>query len=418
MRRAVKAMRLHGNTLRPQRARPIESGAYLDQPGMIGPAAVLPTDLPSVNFDADIKDASLAPLRTALLSLGGVLRAARETDSARAASRALGFLRRSVSLPFGMREAKEIADVIHDGDDEVDLAVRAMFRPKVALAKLSAIADLVPSKALEALCLSGSIQTKVAAWEEETPVSAKLAALLDAAPDGAAGILVVVPDRRMADLFILSERVKRWKIVVVSADDLAAQLTVARLQRMIIVGPTPETLHILMTSAAVPPSVWLLGDSSGVGLLAAELGPIERLPEFAPLAARASALRKALLRGGADEALDLGEASFEASDVPTVKKADFTRSGEAYAGDTVLIRTRRGEFVYRPGSTILVHSASEIRPFLPQEAQRIRVGDAILALSPDIHETLRRAISGSRKSRDELAVNQQRGLALVSATRH
>lgn len=32
------------------------------------------------------------------------------------------------------------------------------------------------------------------------------------------------------------------------------------------------------------------------------------------------------------------------------------------------------------------------------------MGDAILALSPDIHETLRRAISGSRKHRDELAI--------------
>ena len=416
MRRAAKALRIHGNTLRPQRARPIESGAYLDQPGMIGPAAIFPADLPSVSFDADIKDASLAPLRTALLSLGGELRAARETDCARAVSQALGFLRRSVCLPFGMREAKEIADVIHDGDDEVDVAVRAMFRPKVALAKLSAIADLVPTKASEALRLSASIQAKVSAWEEETPVSAKLAALLNAAPDGATGILVVVSDRRIADLFILSERVKRWKIVVVSANDLAAHLTVARPRHMIVVGPTPETLHVLLTSAAVPSSVSLLGDSSGVGLLAAELGPIERLPEFAPLAARASALRKALSRGGSDESLDLDEASFEASDVPTIRKADFTRSGEAYAGDTVLIRTRRGEFVYRSSSTVLVHSAGEIRPFVQQEAQRIRVGDAILALSPDIHETLRRAISGSRKSRDELAVYHKQVAARRGAT--
>lgn len=416
MRRAAKALRIHGNTLRPQRARPVELGAYLDQPGMIGSAAILPADLPTVNFDADIKDASLAPLRTALLSLGSKLRDERETDCARAVSQALGFLRRSVSLPFGIREAREIADVIHDGDDEVDLAVRDMFRPKMALAKLSAIANLVPSKASEALDLSASIQAKVAAWEEETPVSAKLATLLDAAHNGAVDTLVVVPDRRVADLFILSERVRRWKIDVVAAEGLAAQLAAAQPRRMIVVGPTPEILHVLLTSAAVPASVSLLGDSSGVGLLAAELGPIERLSEFAPLAARALALRKALSRGGADESLDLGEASFEASDMHAVGKADFTRSGEAYAGDTILIRTRRGEFVYRPGSTVLVHSAGEIRPFVPKEAQRIRIGDAILALSPDIHETLRRAISGSRKSRDELATYHKQVAARRGAT--
>ena len=407
MHRAARVVRNNANGRRLRRPRLLEIGAYLDRPGMIGPAAVLPDHLPAVSFDADIKDASLAPLRAALLSFGGELRVAREVDGARAVSQALGFLRRCVSLPFGLGEARKIADVIHDSDDEVDLSIRSMFRPKVALATLSAIAHFVPSKASEALRLSDSIQAKVAAWEQETPVSAKLSALLDASNDATAKTLVVVPDRRIADLFILSDRVKRWNIDVVTAENLAFHLASATPRRMVVTGPTPETIQVLLTSATLPASVSILGDSSGVGLLIAELGPIERLAEFAPLAARASALRRALSRGGADESLDLGEASFEASDRPTVIKADFTRLGEAYTGDTVLIRTRRGEFMYRASSSVLVHSAGEVRPFVPQDAQRIRVGEAILALSPDIHETLRRAISGSRKHRDELAIYHQ-----------
>ena len=403
MRRAVKGLRAQGHALRPPRQRPIEIGAYLEKAGMIGAAAVLPADLPPVAFEADIKDASLTPLRTRLLTFGGELRAARESDAALAVSQALGFLRRSVTLPFGMAEARRVADVIHNGDDEIDLEVRAMFRPKMALAKLAAVADTVPSRAAKALALSEAIKSKVCAWEDETPVSAKLSSLLDADPEKGEGTLVVVPHRQVADLFMLSERADRWRIAVVAADGLAAQLAAHPPRLMIVVGPTPATLHTLLISAAVPPAVSLLADSSGVGLLLAELAPIERLPEFAPLAARASALRRSLARGGADESLDLSEASFEASGESAVREADFTRSGEAYAGDTILIRTRRGAFAYRPASTVLMHSAGEIRPFVPQEAQRVRVGDAILALSPDIHETLRRAISGSRKSREELA---------------
>lgn len=199
-------------------------------------------------------------------------------------------------------------------------------------------------------------------------MSAKLSALLDASNDGTARTLVVVSDRRIADLFILSERVRRWNIDVVAAENLASHLASATPRRMIVTGPTPETIQVLLTSTALPALVSILGDSSGVGLLLAELGPIERLAEFAPLAARASALRRALSRGGADESLDLGEASFQASDRPTKVTADFTRSGDSYIGDTVLIRTRHGEFIYRPTSAVLVHSAGEIRPFVSQEA--------------------------------------------------
>jgi hypothetical protein len=344
------------------------------------------------------------------------LRTAHENDAALAVSRALSFLRSCAALPFGVAEAQSIADIIHDSDDEIDLAVRAMFRPKMALAKLAAIAATVPAHASQARALTSAIQGKVAAWENETPVSAKLTSLLDAAPEGGEGILVVVHNRRISDLFILSDRVKRWRISVVAADSLAAELDAKRPRQLIVVGPVPETLQALLTSADVPSSVMLLGDSSGMGLLAAELSAIERLPEFAPLVARTSALRAALTRGGGDESLDLSEASFHASELPVTPHTDFTRSGEGYAGDTVQIQTRHSVFTYRPTSTVLVHSAGELRPFVASDAKRIRVGDAILALGPDIHETLRRAISGSRKSRDELAVYHKQVAARRNST--
>ena len=405
MRRAVKLLRMHGSTMRPPRRGPVEIGIYLDTPGMIGPRPILPENLPPVTFEADIKDASLAPLRSALLSFGSELREEKESDAAKAVSGALTFLRRAVSLPFGMEEARSIADVIYDGDDDVDLAVRAMFRSKMALAKLAALADLLPSKGSKAVGLADQVMAKVAAWTDETPVSARLARMLDTAANSGSGIGVVVATRTVADLFSLSDRSQRWKCDIVASDDLAAALTSKPWIHLVVVGPNPEVLRTLLISPRVPRSVSLLGDSAGVGLLAAELAPIERLPAFSALADRAIALRRALLRGGADETLDISEASFEATTPVVPNQADFTRSGEVYRGDIVVLKTSRGgTYRYRPTGVVLVHSPGELRPFVPQEARRIQNGDHILALSPDIHETLRRAISGSRKARSELEV--------------
>ena len=141
-------------------------------------AAVLPSEVAPIAFEADIKDASLAAVRNDLLALGRSFRQAGQAAAADAVSRALAFVRRSASLPIGLREAREIADILHDGDDEVDISVRGLFRPKMALGPLAAAADLVPEFSDQARRLISDIETRVTAWDEETPVSAKLTLVL------------------------------------------------------------------------------------------------------------------------------------------------------------------------------------------------------------------------------------------------
>src|SRR5204863_2859345 len=124
--------------------------------------------------------------------------------AADAVSRALAFVRRSASLPIGLGEAREIADILHDGEDEVDSSVRALFRPKMALGLLAAAAELVPEFGDEARRLIRDVRTRVMAWDEETPVSAKLARVLEDDAWNSATTALIIPDRRTADGYLSS----------------------------------------------------------------------------------------------------------------------------------------------------------------------------------------------------------------------
>jgi hypothetical protein len=68
---------------------------------------------------------------------------------------------RSTSLPGGLREAREIADILQDGDDQVDVSVRGLFRSKMALGPVAAAADLVAEFGDEARRLIADIETRV-----------------------------------------------------------------------------------------------------------------------------------------------------------------------------------------------------------------------------------------------------------------
>ncbi|WP_204268038.1 hypothetical protein, partial [Escherichia coli] len=83
----------------------------------------------------------------------------------------------SASLPIGLSEARGIADILYDADDEVDSNVRAMFRPKMALGALLAVAEIAPAYSSEIRSLVEAVGSKVGEWESETPVSLKLASL-------------------------------------------------------------------------------------------------------------------------------------------------------------------------------------------------------------------------------------------------
>src|SRR3546814_3801170 len=89
-----------------------------------------PDEAAPIVFEADIKDASLASVRNDLLALGRKFRTMGQAAAADAVSRALAFVRRSASLPVGLREARDIADILHEGDrsDEHTSEIQSLIR--------------------------------------------------------------------------------------------------------------------------------------------------------------------------------------------------------------------------------------------------------------------------------------------------
>jgi hypothetical protein len=206
---AARALRSHAARLRPRRPAPMEVGFYLAEPGLLGRASVLPERLRDVSFTADIKDASLVAIREKLVALGRRLRDGGDGAGARGVSRALAFLRRVASLPLGLEEARLTADTLFDADDEVDAGVRAMFRPRMALGQLAELGESSPDGAFarEAVTL---IESRVAGWAAETPVSAKLVELMARPGWNSPGTLIAVPERRIAEVLMASDRGVTW----------------------------------------------------------------------------------------------------------------------------------------------------------------------------------------------------------------
>lgn len=416
LRRAVRTMRAYSAACRPSRKPPLEIGAYLPEPGIFGPACALATTLKPIAFEADIKDAALAGLRDRLVALGRKLREASQPMAAEGVSSALAFLRRSASLSVGLQEAREVADILHDGDDEVDVAARALFRPKMALAKLAATAELVPEFGEPARRLVAEIEAKVQAWNEETPVSAKLAQVLRDPAWNARNVVLAIPDRRTADIYLSSDRALSVACEIADHRALFARMVALKPKRVILLGPTPEALRALLIIEDLPDRVLLLGDAAGSALLAAELVPLARIPAFAAVAQRAAALTAALQRGGADEKLDLAEAEFRVAATLPEGTLDFTRAGEAYSGDIVQLKTNRiSRIQYRPGSDVLEFSPGELRPFERKAARTIRAGDRILVLSASLREPIRRALAGSKETLKQLALYHTRVAAIYAA---
>ncbi|MEW6453895.1 MAG: multiubiquitin domain-containing protein [Pseudomonadota bacterium] len=175
-RRATRVMKTIAATRRPK-GRVYETGAYLHHRGLLGPTANLPSEMPPISFQADIKDASLAPLRDRLVVLG---RALREDANAGASvvSRTLAFLRRAASLPIGLSEARQITDILYDADDEVDSNIQAMFRPKMAL----------------------DLAFRQVTVEDHTPTGAQLAAAAGFKPAQQATVLHMLPNGELEDI--------------------------------------------------------------------------------------------------------------------------------------------------------------------------------------------------------------------------
>lgn len=416
LRKAVRTLRTANAGLRPARRPPLEVGAYMQEPGLFGPASILPGDVAPIAFEADIKDASLATVRNDLLALGRSFRNVGQPIAADAVSRALAFVRRSASLPIGIRDAREIADILHDGDDEVDMSVRALFRPKMALGPLAAAADLVPELGDEARRLIRDVETRVAAWDDETPVSAKLVRVLEDDSWNSATTTLIIPDRRTADVYLSSDRALRIRCQIADVRGLTEWLTSKSPTRIIVVGTTPDVVRALLTAPVAPQRILLLGDAAGTALLSAEIAPLTRIAGFAAIAERARAMSTALQRGGANEKLDLAEAEFRVAAAIPEGEIDFTRSGEAYRGEIRHFTTTRGHrLAYRPTSDVLEFSPGETRPFERTQARDIRRGDRILVLDASVREPIRRAIAGSRENLKQLGLYHSRIAAIRAA---
>ena len=409
LRRAVRALRSAGAALRPARKPPLEIGAYLPEPGVLGSAVTLTTELPPIVFEADIKDATLVPLRTDLVSLGRIFRQSGAQLAADHVSKSLALLRRCASLPTGLKEAREIADILYDGEDEVDLAARSLFRPKMTLGPLAATAEMAPECADIVRGVTAELTAKLDTWDDETPVSVKLNRLMEQAAWNNSQTLLSIADLRAAEIYISSDRALRNACDIVDHRALPARLAVMPPKRVIVIGPTPEAVRALLTTPASPERVLLLGDAAGSALLAGEIGPLSRIAAFAAVAGRAQALATALKRGGADEKLDLAEAEFRVAATIPEGEIDFTRSGDSYRGDVIQFQTARGQrLVYRPNSDVLEFSPSEVRPFERRAAREIKAGDRILVLNAALREPIRRALAGSRESLKQLSFYHDR----------
>ncbi len=382
-----------------------ESGVYLDRDGIFGAESRLPQDLAPISFEADIKDASLAPIRRRLLSLGRDLKRSGVAFAASAAATVLRFVRRSASSPLGLREAQEIADILFDGEDEVDGAIRAMFRPKMALGQLGSIKDVAPEFGVEADSLLSAIEGKCANWVTDSPVSAKLSSLLADAKWNSSRSMISISERTVAELFMASDRALSCRCSIVDHGSLASRLQAEKPQRLLLLGPTPEAIRALLTAKDVPHLVALLGDVAGASLLGTEVAPLERLPEFSGFSARARAFVQALGKGGGDEELDISEVQFRIEAKPPEGEIDLTRSDDAYRGDVVRLTTSRGhKLVYRPASDVLIFRQSEVRPFERIAARELDVGESILVLDETVREPIRKAMAGSRQSLRQLAL--------------
>lgn len=402
-RRATRVMKTIAATRRPK-GRVYETGAYLHHRGLLGPTANLPSEMPPISFQADIKDASLAPLRDRLVVLG---RALREDANAGASvvSRTLAFLRRAASLPIGLSEARQITDILYDADDEVDSNIQAMFRPKMALGALLGVADIAPAHSSEIRSLVEAVGSKVSEWENETPVSLKLSSLLEQSAWNATSTVVAFPDRRIAETYLASDRAVRCNCTIIDHKGILDLSNSASVRRIIVIGPGPQAIRALLTTPLGPETVLLLGDAAGSALLSAELAPLGRIAAFSSIAGRAKALTEALRRGGTNEALDLAEAEFRIVVTDQKERIDLTQANEAYRGPVIEIRTQRGQILrYRPTSDVLLLSPGEARPFERVPARDIEAGETILVLKNDVRELIRRAIAGSRRSLKELGL--------------
>jgi hypothetical protein len=394
----------------PGRRHVVRSGAVVLRTGIFAtPGAAPVPELPPLPCDADVKDASLRPLRERLITLARSLRESGQAAAAVAVGSALRVVSAFASLPLGISEAKSTALVLFDGDGREDVKARSLFYPSSRLQRMADAAAVAPEFAADIRAVLEDLSSHIAQWDGATPVSLKLRSILADPAWNARDVLLVLPDTRTTDVFLVSDSAIDCGCTVIDGSTFAEHAETGW-RRIIIVRPDSKAVRGLLTLRNAPTFTLLLGDSAGAVPIAFELEQIASISDFAPFARRARALADALRRGGADAAtIDIAEPEFHYR-LPTAEDfIDLAQAADDYAGPTVRLRLESGaRAAYRPGGDVLLFTPDATRAFTRVEAQDVRTGDSILVLRKDIRDRLSDALLRSRKTAAQLKVYHER----------
>lgn len=407
IRRANATLRAHISAQKNGRRFPLLQGVLLMHPGTLEApgASAPPLDLSPIAFEADIKDASLVPLRDRLLNLARSLREAGRNDEAAAVRTGLRFLGFCASLPIGCDEAKEIASDLFAGDSIEDQALRSAFYPFSVLEPMATAERSAAEFSGDIRELRGAIISRINNWKAATPVSTKLTKLLMAPEWNAQDVLLVLPDLRTAEVFKSSRSGETCSCTVVATGQLAERIANHTWRRIMLVKPEPNAVRALLTMPSATEHVLLLCDAASASLFFAELEPLQSLSAFAPFAKRAAALAAALERGGASEALDLIDLDYRYNIAASEGLIDLAQSTDAYKGDVVCLHVNAGlRIIYRTTSDVILLTPDEIRPFKKIHANKVTVGDSILVLRKELRDKLSEVLVHSRSTANELKV--------------
>ena len=411
MHRANLTVRKHAEQTRSGQRILLKHGALLLDAGLLeAPGPPKFPELLPVTFVADVKDASLVSLRDRFNSLSRCLREAGQTNAAIAVRKGLNALSRFASLPLGIKEAKDNASVLFDGDGREEVAARSSFFLSSALQPMAEIASAVPEFVVDIHKLRNEVRSRVSNWEQATPVSLKLAQLLSNSEWNSRDVLLVLPDAHTADVFLVSNLGVNCACTVIDVAQLAEQVNINEWRRIVILRPEPRALRTLLTMSITPSYVLLLGDAAGISMISAELKLLESIPEFSPFASRSKTLSIALRSGGADEAIEnLDELEYSYNIPAAEGLIDLTQTPTGYTGEVVRFALEGGgQIAYRPGSDVLVFTPGEVRPFRKVTARAVSIGDSILVLRKDIRNRLSESLSRSRKTVAQLKLYHER----------
>ena len=407
-RRAEKVLRSSNANRRGQRIR--RRGAVLTAPGILSAASTTESvALPPLRFEADIKDAALAPLRERILSLARRLRQAGRASESRAVGAALRALSTFASLPLGVHEARDTAAVLFDDDDHDSVRSRSSFFPTSALQPLAQLEATVPEFAPDIRAAVNEITAHLDRWHLATPVSLKVAQLLNDPSWNAPDVLLVFPDDRTSSVFSVSDSGLKCLCTCSDVFKLAEVATTREWRRIVVLRPELRAIRVLLPMPACPEKILILGDAAGITLVGAELHALAAIPEFSLFAGRTTALLTALQRGGCESTVNTREAELQYPTREREEVVDLTRAADGYQGPVIQFELEGGgRAAYRPSGEVLVFMPDEARQFRQQPAAEVMPGDSILVLRQEVRDRLSIALSRSRRTATHLKAYHER----------